>query len=150
MVFSNINGVALSDPCFWPLYEQVNRRKGVIYIHPTSPVGVEAMTDYWLTPLLGFTFDTTLAAAKLVFSGVIEKFPEITWVLAKSVSTHPPATWMISVLLPACPKTLRDVQILDISNHAPAPKGIVTTANSAQFSNQTAKRLWAVFTGLWH
>jgi aminocarboxymuconate-semialdehyde decarboxylase len=81
MVFSNINGVALSDACFWPLYEQVNRRRGVIYIHPSSPVGVEAMTDYWLTPLVGFTFDTTLAAAKLVFSGAIEKFPDITWVL---------------------------------------------------------------------
>jgi len=33
-------------------------------------------------PLVGFTFDTTLAAAKLVFSGVAEKFPRIRWVLA--------------------------------------------------------------------
>jgi aminocarboxymuconate-semialdehyde decarboxylase len=33
-------------------------------------------------PLLGFTFDTTLAAAKLVFSGVVERFPNIKWVLA--------------------------------------------------------------------
>ncbi len=40
------------------------------------------MTDYWLMPLVGFTFDTTLAAAKLVFSGVTERFPEIRWVLA--------------------------------------------------------------------
>ncbi len=32
-------------------------------------------------PLLGFTFDTTLAAAKLVFSGVAERFPRISWVL---------------------------------------------------------------------
>ncbi|MBZ5496708.1 MAG: amidohydrolase [Acidobacteriia bacterium] len=81
MVFSNINGVALSDPCFWPLYERADRRKAVIYIHPSFPVGVEAMTEYWLTPLLGFTFDTTLAAAKLVFSGVTERFPGIQWVL---------------------------------------------------------------------
>ncbi len=81
MVFSNINGVPLSDECYRPLYESANRRKAVIYIHPSSPVGVEAMTDYWLTPLLGFTFDTTLAAAKLVFSGVVEQFPDIRWVL---------------------------------------------------------------------
>jgi aminocarboxymuconate-semialdehyde decarboxylase len=32
-------------------------------------------------PLVGFLMDTTLAAAKLVFSGVVEKFPKITWVL---------------------------------------------------------------------
>jgi aminocarboxymuconate-semialdehyde decarboxylase len=43
---------------------------------------VEAMTEYWLMPLVGFTFDTTLAAAKLVFSGVVERFPGIRWVLA--------------------------------------------------------------------
>jgi aminocarboxymuconate-semialdehyde decarboxylase len=39
------------------------------------------MTDYWLMPLVGFTFDTTLAAAKLVFSGVLRRFPGIRWVL---------------------------------------------------------------------
>jgi aminocarboxymuconate-semialdehyde decarboxylase len=81
MVFSNVNGTALSDDRFWPLYEKADELKAVFYIHPSFPVGVEAMTDYWLMPLIGFTFDTTLAAAKLVFSGVVEKFPGITWVL---------------------------------------------------------------------
>jgi aminocarboxymuconate-semialdehyde decarboxylase len=81
MVFSNINGVPLSDSRFWPLYECADERRAVIYIHPSFPVGVEAMTDYWLTPLIGFTFDTTLAAAKLVFSGVAERYPGIQWVL---------------------------------------------------------------------
>lgn len=82
MVYSNINGTALSDQSFWPLYEKANDLNAVFYIHPSFPVGVEAMTDYWLMPLIGFTFDTTLAAAKLVFSGVAEKFPKIRWVLA--------------------------------------------------------------------
>jgi aminocarboxymuconate-semialdehyde decarboxylase len=81
MVFSNVNGTALSDERFRPLYEKADELKAVFYIHPSFPVGVEAMTDYWLMPLIGFTFDTTLAAAKLVFSGVVEKFPNITWVL---------------------------------------------------------------------
>jgi len=82
MLFSNINGTALSDQRFWSLYEKANDLRAVFYIHPNFPVGVEAMTDYWLMPLVGFTFDTTLAAAKLVFSGVVEKFPKIRWVLA--------------------------------------------------------------------
>ncbi|UCH93116.1 MAG: amidohydrolase [Candidatus Aminicenantes bacterium] len=81
MVFSNVNGTALSHEQFRPLYEKADELKAVFYIHPSFPVGVEAMTDYWLMPLIGFTFDTTLAAAKLVFSGVVEKFPGITWVL---------------------------------------------------------------------
>lgn len=81
MVYSNINGIALSDRRFWPLYEKADNLGAVFYIHPSFPVGVEAMTDYWLMPLVGFIFDTTLAAAKLVFSGVVEKFPRIRWVL---------------------------------------------------------------------
>ena len=80
-VFSNINGIALSDQRFWGLYEKADKLNAVFYIHPSFPVGVEAMTDYWLMPLIGFTFDTTLAAAKLVFSGVVEQFPGIRWVL---------------------------------------------------------------------
>jgi aminocarboxymuconate-semialdehyde decarboxylase len=81
MVFSNVNHVALADPRFLPLYELANDLEAILYIHPTHPLGVEAMTEYWLMPLVGFLFDTTLAAAKLVFEGIPERFPKITWVL---------------------------------------------------------------------
>src|SRR5579864_8420205 len=81
MLFSNINGVALSDERFWPLYEAANDIGGVMYIHPAHPVNVDMMREYWLMPLVGFLFDTTLAAASLVFSGVVERFPRIRWAL---------------------------------------------------------------------
>jgi aminocarboxymuconate-semialdehyde decarboxylase len=61
MLFSNVNGVALADERYWPLYEA-------------------AMKSYWLMPLVGFLFDTTIAAAHLVYSGVNERFPRIRWV----------------------------------------------------------------------
>lgn len=80
-VFSNIDGVELTDPRFWPLYAKASDLELILDIHPTFPAGVEAMSDYWLMPLLGFTFDTTLAAAKLVFSGVAERYPGIKWIL---------------------------------------------------------------------
>ncbi len=82
MLFSNVNGVGLDDTRYWPLYEKANDLGAVLYIHPMHPVGVEAMTEYWLMPLVGFLMDTTLAAGKLVFSGVVHRFPRITWVLA--------------------------------------------------------------------
>jgi aminocarboxymuconate-semialdehyde decarboxylase len=81
MLFSNVNGVALAAERLHPLYETANALDAVLYIHPTNPVGVEAMTEYWLMPLVGFLFDTTLAAAQLVFSGIVERFPRIRWVL---------------------------------------------------------------------
>ncbi len=80
-LFSNANGVALSDKRFWPLYEKANEMGLTFFIHPTYPVGVEAMLDYMLMPLVGFLADTTLAAASLVMSGVVERFPKIKWVL---------------------------------------------------------------------
>ena len=81
MVFSNVNGTGLNHPSYTKLWETANELDAVIYIHPAHPVGVEAMEEYWLMPLVGFLMDTTLAAGKLVFSGIVERFPRITWVL---------------------------------------------------------------------
>jgi aminocarboxymuconate-semialdehyde decarboxylase len=80
-LFSNVNGVALSDKCFWPMYEKANELQIVCFIHPTFPLGTEAMTDYMLMPLVGFLADTTLAVASLIYSGVVERYPNIRWVL---------------------------------------------------------------------
>lgn len=81
MLFSNVNGVALADQRYWPLYELANDQGAVLHIHPTNPKDVSQMTDFWLMPLVGFLFDTTVAAAHLVFSGVAERYPNIKWVL---------------------------------------------------------------------
>jgi len=81
MLFSNVNGAGLNEERFWPIYEEANELGAVLYIHPTHPVGVEAMTDFWLMPLVGFLCDTTLAAAKIVFSGIPQRFPRIRWAL---------------------------------------------------------------------
>jgi aminocarboxymuconate-semialdehyde decarboxylase len=89
MLFSNVNGVGLDDRRFWDLYGEANDRDAILMIHPTFPVGVEAMRDYWLMPLNGFLFDTTLAASKLVFSGVVRRFPRIRWVLGHLGGTIP-------------------------------------------------------------
>ena len=89
MLFSNVNGTGLDQQAFWPIYEAANEREAVVMIHPTYPLGVEAMREYWLMPLNGFLFDTTLAASKLVFSGVVKRYPRIRWVLGHLGGTIP-------------------------------------------------------------
>ncbi len=89
MLMGNVNGVPLADKRFWPLYEHANMTSAIMYIHPTFPLGVEAMREYWLMPLVGFLFDTTLAAAHLVFAGVPQRFPQIKWVLGHLGGTIP-------------------------------------------------------------
>jgi len=89
MLFSNVNGVPLSDERFWPMYEIANELGAVLYIHPEHPINVDMMKQYWLMPLVGFLFDTTLAAASLVFAGVPERFPRIRWALCHLGGTIP-------------------------------------------------------------
>ena len=89
MLYSNASGVPLADRRFWPLYERADEAGAVIYIHPTYPVGVEAMEEYMLMPLVGFLMDTTLATAHLIYAGVPERFPGIRWVLCHSGGAIP-------------------------------------------------------------
>jgi len=89
MLMGNVNGAPLADRRFWPLWERASDAGAVMYIHPTFPLGVEVMQEYWLMPLVGFLFDTTLAAANLVFAGIPERFPGIRWVLGHLGGTIP-------------------------------------------------------------
>ena len=82
MLFANVNGVPLSDPGFQPLWEAADHLGAVLHIHPTNPASVAGMEQYWLMPLVGFLFDSTLAAAGLVFAGVPRRYPRIRWVLS--------------------------------------------------------------------
>jgi aminocarboxymuconate-semialdehyde decarboxylase len=81
MLLSNASGVPLSDDRFLRVFQALDRAGAVVYIHPTYPVGVEVMEKYMLMPMVGFLMDTTLATASLVYAGVVERFPRITWVL---------------------------------------------------------------------
>ncbi|HKJ91930.1 MAG TPA: amidohydrolase family protein, partial [Longimicrobiales bacterium] len=72
-----------------PLWKKADELEAIIHIHPTNPVGVEAMTEFWLMPLVGFLLDTTLAAASLVFRGIPDVFPRIRWVLSHLGGTIP-------------------------------------------------------------
>jgi aminocarboxymuconate-semialdehyde decarboxylase len=82
LVFSNVNGALPGDERFWPIYARAEARGVPIFLHPTNPPSTDNMRDYWLTALIGFGFDTTLAAAHMVFNGVFERFPNLTVVLS--------------------------------------------------------------------
>jgi aminocarboxymuconate-semialdehyde decarboxylase len=74
---SNVNDVSLSDKKFWSFFEAVEALDMAIAIHPHNVYGRELMDDFHLRNLIGFPADTTLAAVKLIFSGVMDKFPRL-------------------------------------------------------------------------
>jgi predicted TIM-barrel fold metal-dependent hydrolase len=81
--YSNLNGRPLDDEAFFPLYERIARLGQPIYVHPTAPLATEA-TGLDIMPVLiyGWAFDATVAMTRLVYGRVIERFPEISWVIA--------------------------------------------------------------------
>jgi len=83
MIFSNINGKTLDSQEFIPIYEKASKLGVPLFIHPTSPINFMGMEDYRLVPIMGFGVDTSLAILRLVFSGILERFPDL-----KIVSTH--------------------------------------------------------------
>ena len=89
MLFSNVNGVALSDQRYWPLYEIANDLARCC-AHPSGTSDQRRDDErVRLMPLVGFLYDTTLAAASLVFAGVPERFPKIRWALCHLGGTIP-------------------------------------------------------------
>ena len=89
MLFSNAGGVPLADARFEALYAYADRHGLLLMIHPTYPLGVEALREFMLMPLVGFPADTTLAAAHLVFAGIPERYSRIRWILAHLGGTIP-------------------------------------------------------------
>lgn len=78
---TNIAGKPLNSPEFLPFYAEANRMRLTIFLHPMPPVGIEAMGEYGLAPLIGFVFDTTLAVTRMIYSGIFEKFPDIRLII---------------------------------------------------------------------
>jgi len=74
---SNINGKNLDEPEFEPLWAVANEHSAFIMVHPNNVAGVDRLRSYYLRNLIGNPLDTTIAAACLVFGGVIERFPNI-------------------------------------------------------------------------
>jgi predicted TIM-barrel fold metal-dependent hydrolase len=81
--FSNLNGRPLDSEDLFPLYERLARHKLPVYVHPTAPLATEA-TGLDIMPVLiyGWAFDSTVAMTRLVYGRVLERFPEIDFVVA--------------------------------------------------------------------
>lgn len=74
---SNIDGMELDDERLWPIYEAIESLGLPILVHPNNVVGSDRMRDFHLQNLVGFPSDTTLAAARLIFAGVLDRFPDL-------------------------------------------------------------------------
>jgi aminocarboxymuconate-semialdehyde decarboxylase len=81
--FANLNGQALDREELFPIYERLAQYRLPVYIHPTAPLATEATgIDIMPTLIFGWAFDSTVAMTRLVYGRVLERFPEINFVVA--------------------------------------------------------------------
>jgi 6-methylsalicylate decarboxylase len=88
-LMTNIGDRWLGDPHYAPIFEEMNRRKGVIYTHPIGPACCAGMFPELNDATLEFGFDTTRAIAKLIFSGSASRFPDIRFIFSHAGGTAP-------------------------------------------------------------
>ncbi len=79
----------LGDPSFAPVYQELNRRKAVVYVHPTTPVCCRGLVPGIPPGSIEYATDSTRTIAHLVFSGTAIKFPDIRWIFSHSGGTLP-------------------------------------------------------------
>ena len=86
---SNINGKNLSDESFFPFYEAAEKLNCSLFIHPWEMMGETQMEKYWLPWLVGMPAETSRAICSIIFSGVLEKFPNLKVAFAHGGGSFP-------------------------------------------------------------
>jgi predicted TIM-barrel fold metal-dependent hydrolase len=80
LIFSNIDGKPLDDESMWPLYAEAAARDVPIWIHPQHGHSYPWLKRDLIDRLFGWPFETTLAMSRLVYGGVLEKYPDLVFV----------------------------------------------------------------------
>ena len=79
----------LSDPAFFPVYERIEDLGLPVFLHPVEVIEMERLKPFFLGNLLGNPFDTAVAAAHLIFGGVLDRFPKLEFCLPHAGGAFP-------------------------------------------------------------
>ena len=84
MVLANVDGRPLTDPAFAPIWGAIDAKSLPVLVHPTAPPGVDAMdmVRFQLTASIGFTFDTSLAIARMIYDGFFDRYRRLRIIAA--------------------------------------------------------------------
>lgn len=91
VLLSNAHGSYLGEKAFEPLWEELDARQAVVFIHPTEPP-IEMLPGL-PSPLLDFPFDTTRTALHLAANGVLRRHPDLRIILSHAGGFLPYAAY---------------------------------------------------------
>ena len=88
-LMTNIGDKWLGDPYYDPIFEELNRRKAVVYTHPDAPNRTSGVLPGIRDAVIEFGTDTTRAITRLLFSGAAHRYPNIKWIWSHGGGTVP-------------------------------------------------------------
>ncbi|HEY3918025.1 MAG TPA: amidohydrolase family protein [Stellaceae bacterium] len=88
-LITNIGDKWLGDPYYDPIFDELNRRKAVIYTHPLAPNCLHDCLPGVNDSVVEFGSDTTRAIARILFGGAATRFPDIKWIFSHAGGTMP-------------------------------------------------------------
>ncbi|ROS77886.1 putative TIM-barrel fold metal-dependent hydrolase [Curtobacterium sp. PhB130] len=100
IVESNAHGRYLGDPAFEPLWAELDRRRGILFVHPTSPPAWEQTSLGLPRPMLEFMVDSTRTVIDLLVAGVVARHPGMRVVVPHSGATLGVLADRVSAFLP--------------------------------------------------
>ena len=93
---TNYRGTYLGDPQFEAIFEELDKRKTIVFIHPIEPgPQLDPGLDIPVA-LIEAPFETTRAVASLMFNGVLDRYPNITYILSHGGGTIPFLAWRMA------------------------------------------------------
>jgi len=96
-LFASYGEKFLGDPHFDPVLAALDRRGAVVFVHPAYHPSSRGLDLPWPGFMMEYLFDTTRAAANLLLSGTLERFPHIRFILAHAGGVLPYFAWRLSV-----------------------------------------------------
>jgi 6-methylsalicylate decarboxylase len=88
-LMTNLGERWLGDPHYAPIFEQLNQRKTVVFVHPAAPFCCTNLVPDIPDTMVEFATDTTRAIARLIFSGSAARYPDIRFVFSHGGGTMP-------------------------------------------------------------
>ncbi|WP_127145580.1 amidohydrolase family protein [Pelagibacterium montanilacus] len=76
-VLTNVNGAELADPAFEPFWKKAEELGALVMIHPNGYTQGERFQDYYFSNVIGNPLDTSVALHHLIFSGTLERMPDL-------------------------------------------------------------------------
>ena len=96
-LFTTYHDKFLGDRLFDPLMEFLDARAAVVFVHPGLRISSKNLARPWPDFMMEYPFDTTRAAVNLIFSGTLDRFPHITFILPHAGGVLPYLAWRLSV-----------------------------------------------------